>query len=86
MHEQCRAQTEAAPVPTTTSGLLLVLYHQIAAESGDPNMKAPMPKISMPFMEEEPEVVAMPVAREDFVDRCVVCAGLKLRGLSDATW
>lgn len=39
-------------------------------------MKAP--KISMPFMEEEePEVVTMPVARDDLVDRCVVCGSLK---------
>lgn len=58
----------------TTTGRPLD-FHQIAAEAGDPTMKAPMPKISLPFMEEEePEVVTMPVARDDLVDRCVWCA------------
>lgn len=55
---------------TTTTGLLRIIY-QIAAETGDPSMKAP--KLSMPFTEEEPEVVTMPVARDALADRCVGC-------------
>eukprot|EP00903_Cladosiphon_okamuranus_P009688 g9217.t1 len=56
-------------ISTATS---VFIRNKIAAESGNPNMKAPMPKISMPFMEEEPEVVAMPVARKEVVDSTFV--------------
>lgn len=44
---------------------------QIAKETGDASMKAP--KITMPFMEEEPEVVTAPIPREALADR-YVCA------------
>lgn len=53
-----------------STGTSVFIRNQIAAEVGDPNMKAP--KISLPFMEEEPEVVTMPVARETLTDSTVV--------------
>ncbi|CAM9733656.1 unnamed protein product [Laminaria digitata] len=50
-------------VSTATS---VFIRNQIAAETGDPNAKPP--KISLPFMEEEPEVVTMPIPRDALAD------------------
>ncbi|CAM9700602.1 unnamed protein product, partial [Ectocarpus sp. 8 AP-2014] len=54
-------------ISTATS---VFIRNQIADETGDPNMKAP--KITLPFMEEEPEVVTMPIPREALPDSAVV--------------
>ncbi|CAM9281243.1 unnamed protein product [Ectocarpus sp. 13 AM-2016] len=54
-------------ISTATS---VFIRNQIANETGDPNMKAP--KITLPFMEEEPEVVTMPIPREALPDSAAV--------------
>lgn len=54
-------------ISTATS---VFIRNQIAAETGDPNAKAP--KITLPFMEEEPEVVTMPIPRDALADSAAV--------------
>eukprot|EP00904_Undaria_pinnatifida_P009692 jgi/Undpi1/5853/HiC_scaffold_2.g01127.m1 len=56
-------------VSTATS---VFIRNQIAAETGDPNAKPPKITLPLPFMEEEPEVVTMPIPRDALPDSAAV--------------